>query len=211
MKYNIKFKKLSLKYLNISFLEKLKTKNTVNLMGICDICGRSRPTRETNLEGAIIEACDACVPHKKKESRPNRRFIRKASIEKRAELPRVNFEFVDDFGNVMKNAREKADITQKDLALKLNEQNSIINKIEQSKFKPRIGLAKKIEKILKIRIITKIEQLDKDGNVVNNRKDNKEDDKSRKDSSERKNNRQSGDLVYTLADVIKIKKKKKKE
>ncbi len=179
----------------------MRNKNPVNIMAICDICGRSRPTKEVNLEGAIVEACKACSPKGAfKTQRPGKKPFHKR--QKKADLPKVNFEFVEDFGKVIKEAREKADITQKDLGLKLNEHSSVIHKIEQGTFRPRIGLAKKIEKILKIRIITKIEQLDKEGNVINNKKTKRTDDK---DGSDRSGD--GGDLVYTLADVIKVKKK----
>ena len=179
-------------------------------MGICDICGKTRDTRPSNLEGADVEACFSCVPGRKEKSRfsGSRRNSRPES-RKRSELPKVNFEFVDDYATIIKTAREKADITQKDFGVQLNEHSSVIQKIEHGDLKPRLGLAKKIEKKLKIRIIKKIEQLDKDGNVVNNKKpedsDNKFGDKGR---VRRDRSKPREALTYTLADAIKIKKKK---
>lgn len=177
-------------------------------MGVCDICGSTRETRKTSLEGADIEACLSCVPGKKEGSYGPRKNFKK-DFKKRPELPKVNFEFVDDFGDIIKKAREKADITQKDFGLMVNEHSSVIQKIEHNDLKPRLGLAKKIEKKLKIRIINKIEQLDKDGNVVNNKKP-RDDDKKGEYKNGRMNgmSRQRESLVYTLADAIKIKKSK---
>ncbi|MCK5043221.1 MAG: TIGR00270 family protein, partial [Candidatus Aenigmarchaeota archaeon] len=178
-------------------------------MGACDICGSTRETRKTSLEGADIEACYSCVPGKKERTYDGPRRNVKKDFKKRPELPKVNFEFVDDFGDIIKKAREKADITQKDFGLMVNEHSSVIQKIEHNDLKPRLGLAKKIEKKLKIRIINKIEQLDKDGNVVNNKKP-RDDDKNgeRRNGSRNGMSRHKESLVYTLADAIKIKKSK---
>ncbi len=177
-------------------------------MGVCDICGSTRETRKTSLEGADIEACYSCVPGKKEKAYGSPRRNIKRGFKKRPELPKVNFEFMDDFGDIIKKAREKADITQKDFGLMVNEHSSVIQKIEHNDLKPRLGLAKKIEKKLRIRIINKIEQLDKDGNVVNNKKPRDSDGKGgeRRDGSRMPRHKES--LVYTLADAIKIKKSK---
>ncbi|MBW6461871.1 MAG: helix-turn-helix domain-containing protein [DPANN group archaeon] len=184
-------------------------------MGICDICGKTRDTRLSNLEGANVDACFFCVPGKKEKTRFSGGFpggkknTARPDVKKRIELPKVNFEFVDDYGDIIKVAREKADITQKDFGAQLNEHSSVIQKIEHGGLKPRLGLAKKIEKKLKIRIIKKIEQLDKDGNVVNNKKP-EESEKKYGDKSEvrRERSKPREALTYTLADAIKVRKKK---
>ncbi len=186
-------------------MRRKKTRNIVNPMGICDICGKNRDTRKADVEGAKLDVCFTCVQGKKESSsRPARKVFKK-----KTEMPRVNFEFVDDYGEIVKTAREKADITQKDLGVQVNEHSSIIQKIEHGDFKPRIGLAKKLEKKLNIRIIKKIEQLDEKGNVVNNKKDkDSENNRDRKDSKGFRPNGGSRErMVYTLADAIKIKKR----
>ncbi|NOQ56202.1 MAG: TIGR00270 family protein [Nanohaloarchaea archaeon] len=176
-------------------------------MGICDICGKTRDTRPESLEGAEVEACFSCIPGRKEKPRYSGGRNKRPEGRKRSELPKVNFEFVDDYGTIIKTAREKADITQKDFGIQLNEHSSVIQKIEHGDLKPRLGLAKKIEKKLKIRIIKKIEQLDKDGNVVNNKKS---EDSGKKYSNRRdRSSKPREALTYTLADAIIIKKKKK--
>ncbi|MCK5062615.1 MAG: TIGR00270 family protein [Candidatus Aenigmarchaeota archaeon] len=178
-------------------------------MGACDICGSTRETRKTSLEGADVEACYSCVPGKKERTYNPRNNLKK-DFKKRPELPKVNFEFMDNFGEIIKKAREKADITQKDFGMMVNEHSSVIQKIEHNDLKPRLGLAKKIEKKLKIRIINKIEQLDKDGNVINNKKPKDSENKNGGSRNTGRNgmSRPRENLVYTLADAIKIKKSK---
>ncbi|MCF8884168.1 MAG: helix-turn-helix domain-containing protein [Nitrososphaerota archaeon] len=68
-------------------------------------------------------------------------------------LPIEDIEYVEDFGRLIRDAREKMGLTQEELANQLNERVTIIKKIEAGEFKPSIELARRIEKLLKIKII----------------------------------------------------------
>ncbi|MCS7126315.1 MAG: multiprotein-bridging factor 1 family protein [Aigarchaeota archaeon] len=68
-------------------------------------------------------------------------------------LPVEEYEYVEDFGRLIREAREKMGLTQEDLAKQLNEKVTVIRKIEAGEFNPSIELVKKIERLLKIKIL----------------------------------------------------------
>jgi putative transcription factor len=73
-------------------------------------------------------------------------------------LPIEEFEYIEDLGRIIREAREKMGLTQEDLSRQLNEKVTIIRKIEAGEFNPPIELARKIEKLLKIKIIVPVEE-----------------------------------------------------
>ncbi len=60
---------------------------------------------------------------------------------------------VEGFGQAIKRARDQRQWHQRELAQKLNEKESIISKIETGKFEPDAKLARKLEKLLGIKLI----------------------------------------------------------
>jgi len=74
-------------------------------------------------------------------------------------LPGEDLDLVEDFGEIVKNARIKLGLTQEDLAKQLNEKLAIIKKIEAGEFRPSIDLARKLERFLKVRLLEPIEDL----------------------------------------------------
>jgi len=69
-----------------------------------------------------------------------------------------DLELVDDFGEVVRKARMSLGLTQEELAKQIGEKLTVIKKIEAGEFKPSISLAKKLEKILKIRLLIPAEE-----------------------------------------------------
>lgn len=59
----------------------------------------------------------------------------------------------EGFSSIIKRTREKLGLTQEELGRKLGEKTSLISKLETGKLKPSIPLARKIEHILKVKII----------------------------------------------------------
>ncbi len=164
---------------------------------ICELCGRFvKDGNRIRIEGGTVLACSSCTgagevvcpvgyPKKKKT------FSIKA--EPTPEQPPEEFvaeeeyELVDDYGRIVKNAREKLGLKQEEFAKRINEPASLVHKIESSRTPLSPSIGRKIERALNIRIYAK-----------------KEDSKSDLPNAVKKN---SG--VLTLGDVIVVKKRGK--
>ena len=63
------------------------------------------------------------------------------------------YEYVENFGSIVRKARESMGLSQDELASLVKEKATVIRKIEQGELHPPIDLARRLEKTLKIRII----------------------------------------------------------
>jgi putative transcription factor len=84
-------------------------------------------------------------------SAPQRRggADRYAGVVERVE----RYEFVDDLGNVVRRAREARFLTREQLAEMVGEKVSTIRRIENDELKPSFELARKLEKVLKVKLL----------------------------------------------------------
>ena len=115
----------------------------------CDLCGKDVKLCRAIVEGSELNVCPSCAKMGKMIARPQMRpaFKRQAQQEDMVEV------LVGDYGRKIREAREKKGLTQKDFAAKLNEKESIIQKIENEAFKPTIDKAKRFEKILGVKLV----------------------------------------------------------
>lgn len=130
----------------------------------CEMCGSKiagRPYRAL-VDGVEMVLCASCYLKLVRSGRaqPVREPPRRARVggPQRREKPirRVTIELLDlveDYPDLIRQAREAKGWDLKTLAQKLRISESMLRKIEQGKLKPPIDLARKIEKILKIRIL----------------------------------------------------------
>ena len=91
---------------------------------------------------------------------------------------------VDDYHARIRNARAKSGMTQKELAMKLNEKQTIISKIESGTMRPDEKLIKKLQRELGVVLKEKV----------------------RAEQEERLTPRSAGSGSLTLADLIRTKK-----
>jgi putative transcription factor len=63
------------------------------------------------------------------------------------------YEFVEDLGNVVRKAREARFLTREQLAEMVGEKVSTIRRIENDELKPSFELARKLEKVLKVKLL----------------------------------------------------------
>lgn len=111
--------------------------------------------------GERILACPACVKEKSLipiSSRPVPLITPSFIRAKRAHTPKAAVEIeplrlVENYGAVIRQAREKLGLTQAELAMKIAEKLSVIKKVEAERLKPDERLAQKLERALKIRLI----------------------------------------------------------
>ncbi|MCS7097132.1 MAG: multiprotein bridging factor aMBF1 [Candidatus Methanomethylicia archaeon] len=129
----------------------------------CEICGS--PLRDKGKKvvilGAVLSVCEKCSKHGYEICPQNRNRTLKTKTKKDLfnKLPKdfgkniEDYEVVNDYAEKIRSAREKIGWTVDILAGQLNEKVSVIKKIESGKMIPSIDLAKRLEKILNIKLL----------------------------------------------------------
>ncbi len=147
---------------------------------MCEICGRpiKGKGREIFVERAKLTVCKNCVRY----GTPVREKRKKSSRKPVFTSAEADFDIREDYPARVRSAREKIGLTQKDLAKKINEKESVIHRIETGHMRPSRKLTRKLEGALDIKLLEKVEEPD----VVRRR--------SRSDE-------------LTIGDIIKIKKR----
>ncbi len=144
----------------------------------CELCGR-RAEGKARIEGTVVSVCGACA-----------RFgeaIYEAKPVKIPDKPRYRqpeeVYFVDNLAAVVKNAREDMNLAREELAERIKEKSSVIERIEKG-MRPEKHVVEKLERVIGVRLISSAEA---EKTIIE------------KKSSE----------PLTLGDVVTIKKKKK--
>lgn len=125
----------------------------------CEICGKKiigRPVR-VKIEGSVMQTCKDCSKFGKVQKEPPR-TIKPRTAPHRPRVREPSYEVSEDFNTVIRLAREKKGWSREDLAQKIYEKASVINRIESGKMIPDIKLARKLEKILNVTLLEKIEE-----------------------------------------------------
>lgn len=127
----------------------------------CELCGKEQPLVKADVEGSILSVCKECVSFGKRVTSTARQLPNTLLTQKKSSyqtVPEITEEIVEDAGEKVKNAREKRGMTQEELARKLAEKESIVQKIESGTFSPNLELAKKIERALHIVLTERIQE-----------------------------------------------------
>lgn len=140
----------------------------------CEICGseiKGEPYK-TKIDNSLMATCKECSKYGKVQSKPqppkkrapkgkpannnynNRPQRNKTYSRKNRE---EEYELVEDYAKIIRQKREIRGLTQKQLGEELYEKESVIHKIENGKMVPDEKIARKLEKVLNIEIIEKIE------------------------------------------------------
>jgi uncharacterized protein (TIGR00270 family) len=118
-------------------------------MGVCELCGKEAPLITAIVEGTQMTVCQNCGKFGKVIQKPVGHFFQKLVVS----TPETAEVVVSDYAQIIHQAREKSGMTMKEFAMTLNEKESIIHKIENSQFVPPIGMARKFEKLLHIKLV----------------------------------------------------------
>ena len=117
------------------------------------MCGSIGKLYKTIVEDAQLNVCHECSKLGKVIG-----VIKQDNIK--IEVPRNEYSqpetmqiIVNDYAEKIKRKRESLGLKQEDFAKKINEKESLIQKIESGHFEPSIVLAKKIGNFLKIKLI----------------------------------------------------------
>lgn len=162
----------------------------------CEICGNDLPEKplKVKIDGVVMSVCQDCSKFGKIQKEPPKPKTIKNTIKK-SNKPQKQIknryrprdepveELVEDYNIVIRKARESKNWSREDLAEKIYEKASVINRIESGKMTPDIKLTKKLENKLNIKLLEKFDDLD----------------------LEEFKTKSSDD--FTLGDLVKIKKK----
>jgi len=131
----------------------------------CDLCGKTEETLARALiEGVELDVCSSCSKFGKiirTVSRPSpkeqhrqvmHRHVMQEQKEEKIEM------IVENYSSVIKTKRESLGMTQKDFASRINEKESTVHKMETGHMEPPIDLARKLEKLLGVKLVEQPEE-----------------------------------------------------
>lgn len=173
----------------------MKNSLRVIIVAQCELCGNKPSQFKCLVEGTMMSVCQDCSRYGDVKGKSNIKIVYESSKKKDSNEP--DYVFVQNYGVLVKNAREKLNLNQEDFAKKISEHKSLIHQVESEHIKPNIYLARKLEKALHIKII---EEISKDS-------ESKFTDSSRSSVKIKDfNTRSSQSQGMTFADIINKKK-----
>lgn len=124
----------------------------------CEICGKKVPGKpiRVKIDGSVMQTCKECSKFGKVQKEPPRP-ARPRTPPRSPRVREPSYEVSEDYNTLIRTAREKKVWSREELAQKINEKASVINRIESGKMIPDIKLARKLERILNITILDRIE------------------------------------------------------
>ncbi|MCL5874489.1 MAG: multiprotein bridging factor aMBF1 [Candidatus Thermoplasmatota archaeon] len=142
----------------------------------CELCGKEMDRyHEVIIDGVNMKVCHDCAKYGKEINRKPAAVQREPAPQS---VQRNNFihvpppplvrkkssigaedsdEPILDFGKAIKKRREEMGLSQEELANKLQEKKNLIAKIEREEMKPDKQTARKIEKLMGVRILEKVQ------------------------------------------------------
>jgi len=140
---------------------------------ICELCGKDVTFhKKVTIEGVQLEVCSECakfgIESKKepeKEEGPKPIVTQRLEVRERRGKPKDVYEaggkeeLVDDLGARIRNARSKKGMSQKELAMKINERVTVLSKVETNEMTPDDRLVTKLEKELGIKLRERVPEV----------------------------------------------------
>ena len=128
----------------------------------CELCGIKPAKFDAEIEGTTMKVCEDCARYGQIKGNANTRVRIVIEDKKKFEITEPEYLFIQGYGAIVKNARERLKLKQEEMAKKLNVRESLLHQIESEHYKPNIDLARKLERELHIRIVEEL----KDETVV---------------------------------------------
>ena len=127
----------------------------------CDLCGKvDEKLNRVLIEGVELSVCADCSKFGKVLA-PVKRYTPKEQhmMAQKPEAKEEKIELIaENYAEIIKKKRESMGLSQKDFAVRLNEKESTVHHIETGTLEPSMSLAKKLEKILGVKIIEEHEE-----------------------------------------------------
>jgi len=160
----------------------------------CEMCGRKPSIYTCEVEGTMMKVCEDCARFGGVKGKSNVRIVVQEAKKPVSNEP--EYIFVQGYGSIVKNAREKLDLKQEDFAKKINEHKSLVHQVEIEHIKPSIIFARKLERALNIKIVEEVKK----------EKYEAEEDSKSLNSTGKLTSKPKGDGL-TLGDMMNVRKK----
>jgi putative transcription factor len=131
----------------------------------CDMCGKSVDSRiSAQIEGVMMSVCQGCTKYGKvvratRSLVSNKKYGNSSRNIKPSYAESVE-EVVSNFATVLKRERTNRKMEQEDFAKLVAEKHSRIQKMEKGEIVPRVETARKIGKILGLKLVGEKEEGD---------------------------------------------------
>lgn len=137
----------------------------------CDMCGREQATLKASVEGTVLAVCSGCSKYGKIIGKlATLATATTAATKKKEEKPAAEEELeavAANFGSLIKQKREELGRKQEDGFMKLEDfakmigvKESVLHKMETGTLKPSVEEAKRVGKVLGIKLVKKAEAVE---------------------------------------------------
>jgi len=135
----------------------------------CEICGAEIRGKSIciTIDSSELQVCQKCAPYGKPVDKrtPVSRKVSPVvrAVTRTANRPKKDFfdilkdELLDNYDQIIRDAREAKGWSQEDLAENIKEKASLIKKIERSEIVPEDPVRKKLEHALNIKLTERVE------------------------------------------------------
>lgn len=123
----------------------------------CEICGR--PVEEPmaiEVDKAVLYVCRSCAASYGRRQVPQRQPSRGPQPRpqpRRPPAPRRELEVIEDFGEVVRRARENIGLSREVLAAMIGVKETVLRRIEAGQLTPDLELARKLERALGVKLL----------------------------------------------------------
>lgn len=144
-------------------------------MMLCEMCGKQVTfVKKVTIEGVQLEVCSECArfgkeakdaPKKREDASPKPIIAQRLEVREKRARPKDIYadaekeELVEDYAKRIRDARSKRGLSQKELAMKLNERLTVLSKVEAGDMRPDEKLIAKLQKELNIVLKEKVAQV----------------------------------------------------
>ncbi|MEM0369659.1 MAG: multiprotein bridging factor aMBF1 [Pyrobaculum sp.] len=124
----------------------------------CEICGKPIEGEPIPVEvdKAVLYVCRSCAARygKKQPPMPQRRQQPQPRPRPPPTRAVYDLEIVENFGELIKKSRENLGLSREALAAMIGVKETVLRRIESGQLQPDVSLARKLEKILGIKLFT---------------------------------------------------------
>uniref|UniRef100_A0A7C4FED4 TIGR00270 family protein n=1 Tax=Thermofilum pendens TaxID=2269 RepID=A0A7C4FED4_THEPE len=133
----------------------------------CELCGAEirGSVYKIVLEGAELFVCSRCAKGRAVVAVLNLSQSGRGQSSRRtvaARKPRVSkldeYVVVEGYGEMVRRARESMGLTREALAAMVGEKESTIRRIEAEQLEPTLELARKLEKVLRVKLLERVDE-----------------------------------------------------